>query len=215
VVNVRRMAIAGKFEDPYATRRSLLSRVKNPEDQESWRVFYNTYNKMVHSVAAKAGLNYVECEEVVQETFIALSKKMPGFQYDPKKSFRAWLSHTTGFKIKDQFRRRKRDLFIDPPTNTERRTSTIERIADPASIEVEGIFESEWRERVLELAVERVKKQVTATQFQIFELYVMKKWPARKVATTLRISIGRVYLAKHRVWKLVKREVKALESGSI
>jgi RNA polymerase sigma-70 factor (ECF subfamily) len=166
-------------------------------------------------VAAKAGLNHSECEEAVQETFITLSKKMSDFQYDPTKSFRAWLSHTSEFKIKDQFRRRKRNKAADNQTNREGRTRTIERIPDPASVDVETIFESEWRERVLELAVEKLKKQVTAGQYQIFDLYVVKKWPVRKVATTLGISRGSVYLAKHRLWKLVKREVKSLESAPI
>lgn len=209
------MAISGKFEDPYATRRSLLSRVKNPEDHESWQLFYKTYQKMVFSVASKAGLNDSECEEVVQETFIALAKKMPDFQYDPTKSFRAWLAHTTGFKIKDQFRRRKRNKAVENPATTEGRTRSIERIADPASLDVDDIFATEWRERVLELAVEKLKKQVTAAQFQIFDLYVVKKWPVRKVAATLGISSGSVYLAKHRLSKLVKREAKALEKTAI
>ena len=213
----RGMAIAGKFEDPYATRRSLLNRVKNPEDQESWQVFYDTYSKMVFSVAAKAGLNHVECEEVVQETFIALAKKMPGFEYDPTKSFRSWLSHTTGFKIKDQFRRRKRHnaVAVDNPKTEEGRTRTIERIADPVSLEVEDIFAREWRERVFELAVEKLKKQVTPGHFQIFDLYVVKKWPVRKVAATLGVSSAQVYLAKHRLWKIVQKEVKALDKAAI
>jgi RNA polymerase sigma-70 factor (ECF subfamily) len=189
--------------------------VKNPEDHESWQLFYKTYQKMVFSVASKAGLNDTECEEVVQETFIALAKKMPDFQYDPTKSFRAWLAHTTGFKIKDQFRRRKRNKAVENPATTEGRTRTIERIADPASLDVDDIFATEWRERVLELAMEKLKKQVTAAQFQIFDLYVVKKWPVRKVAETLGISSGRVYLAKHRLWKLVKREAKALEKAAI
>ena len=36
------------------------------------------------------------------------------------------------------------------------------------------------------------------------------KWPVREVAQALGVSIGRVYLAKHRVSALVKREVKRI-----
>src|SRR5688500_501434 len=209
------MALGGKFEDPYATRRSLLSRVKNPEDQDSWKVFYDTYSKLVYSVAAKAGLTHVEREEAVQDTFIALARTMPEFKYDPTKSFKSWLIHTTQFKIADQFRKRKRRQVATHSTTREGRTRTIERIPDPASLNVEGIFESEWRERIFELAVQKLKEQVTASQFQIFDLYVVKKWPVRKVAATLGISSGRVYLAKHRLWRLVQREAKALENAAI
>jgi len=211
------MAFASKLERLYATRRSLLSRVKNPDDQESWQVFYDTYSKLVYSVAAKAGLTHTESEEVVQETFIALVKAMPTFKYDPARgSFKGWLIHTTQFKIGDQFRKRKRRSVVNNgSTAREGRTATIERIPDPKSLDVGSIFEDQWRGRIFELAVEKVKEQVTASQFQIFDLYVIKKWPVRKVATTLGSNSGRVYLAKHRLTRLVKREVKALESAAI
>jgi DNA-directed RNA polymerase specialized sigma24 family protein len=47
-------------------------------------------------------------------------------------------------------------------------------------------------------------------QWQIFDLYVLKEWPVREVAQALGVSIGRVYLAKHRISALVKREVKRI-----
>ena len=62
--------------------------------------------------------------------------------------------------------------------------------------------------------VEKVKQQVTASQYQIFDLYVLKKWSVSKVASTLGISSGRVYLAKHRIAQLVKRELNTLKSES-
>jgi RNA polymerase sigma-70 factor (ECF subfamily) len=207
------MAITGKY-DMYATRRSLLNRVKNPEDHESWQVFFDTYNKLVYSVALKAGLDHSEAEEVVQETFITLARTLE--KYDPALgSFKNWLIKTTDFKIKDQFRKRKRRLNVNPSTRREGRTATIERVPDPKSLDVESIFEEEWREKVFRLAIGKIKEQVTATQFQIFDLYVIKKWPVRKVATTLGIGAGRVYMAKHRLTRLVKREVKALEAEAI
>ena len=203
-----------KYEISDATRRSLLSRVKNPDDQESWNTFFSKYSRLVYSVASKAGLNHTEAEEAVQETFITLMKTMPHFKYDPSKSFKSWLIHTTQFKILDQLRKRKRRHLKSGSTTSEGRTATIERIPDPASLDVESIFEGEWREHIFKVAVERVKQQVTASQYQIFDLYVLKKWPVGKVASTLGISSGRVYLAKHRIAQLVKRELNTLKSES-
>ena len=53
------------------TRRSLISRLRNLDDRESWQDFFDTYWKLIFSVARKAGLSEQEAEEVVQETTFA------------------------------------------------------------------------------------------------------------------------------------------------
>ena len=87
----------------------------------------------------------------------------------------------------------------------------VAEIPDPAGGELEALWEQEWHSNLLETAISRVKPQVREEHFQIFDLYVLKHWPALKVAKTLGVSVGQVYLAKHRVSALVKREVRALE----
>ena len=78
------------------TRQSLLSRLRNMDDQESWKDFFNTYWKLIYGVAMKAGLTETEAQEVVQETVICVAKKIPGFVYDPiSGSFKAWLLKLT------------------------------------------------------------------------------------------------------------------------
>jgi RNA polymerase sigma-70 factor (ECF subfamily) len=47
--------------------------------------------------------------------------------------------------------------------------------------------------------LERVSQQIDERQFQIFDLYVTKDWPAGRVAKMLGVSVARVYLTKHRV----------------
>ena len=64
---------------------------------------------------------------------------------------------------------------------------------------------------MLEAASEKAKRQVDLKQWQIFDLYVLKNWPPREVAKALGVSIARVYLAKHRVSAVVRKEVEKLE----
>jgi RNA polymerase sigma-70 factor (ECF subfamily) len=40
---------------------------------------------------------------------------------------------------------------------------------------------------------------------------VRKEWPAQKVAERLGVNIGQVYLARHRVGAVLRKEIKALE----
>src|SRR5437868_385851 len=65
--------------DSIPTRQSLLARLKDVGDQESWREFFDTYWRLIHATALKAGLTQAEAEEVVQEVMIAAAKKMPEF----------------------------------------------------------------------------------------------------------------------------------------
>ena len=94
-------------DDSIPTRHSLLSRLKHWDDQESWRDFFDTYWKLIYGVAIKSGMSDVEAQEVVQETVIAVAKKIPEFKTDPAfGSFKAWLLHLTRWRIADPGARR-------------------------------------------------------------------------------------------------------------
>jgi RNA polymerase sigma-70 factor (ECF subfamily) len=192
------------------TRRSLLERLKNWDDQESWRAFVDRYWTLIFLTARKAGLNQEEAEDAVQETVISVSKSLPGFRYEEDGSFKSWLLRVTQWRIQDQFR--KRDLAAEhnqPKTRTSTSTTTVERIPDPSQT-LEATWEEEWEANLVTNATERVKLKVDPEQYQMFDLYVIKHWPVSQVAKTLRVRTGSVYLARHRIGKLLKKEIAAL-----
>ena len=49
-------------DDSIPTRQSLLARLKDWNDQEGWRRFFETYWRLIHSTALKAGLTQTEAE---------------------------------------------------------------------------------------------------------------------------------------------------------
>jgi len=206
-----------------ATRGSLLHRLKDCEDQVSWQDFYNTYRDLIHRFALKAGLTEIEAEEVVQETVIAAARKLPEFKYDPAVcSFKTWLLNLTVWRIKDQFRKRGpagRESVAArataPTADDTSRTATIERIADPAGNDLEAVWEGDWQKAVIEAAMERIKEQANLRDCQMFDLYALRGWPAREVARTLGVNVGRVYLAKFRIAPLFKKESKEIEARMI
>ena len=60
----------------------------------------------------------------------------------------------------------------------------------------------------------RVKAQVSPKQYQIFDYYVIRQWEAKKVQDHLNVSMAQVYLAKHRVGAVLKRELARLEENA-
>src|SRR5881394_670117 len=195
-----------------ATRRSLVDRLANWDDQRRWQEFFDTYSKLIYSAARKSGLTDTEAQEVVQETVITVAKKIDKLKYDPAiGSFKGWLLQITRWRIADQFRKREPGNARCAPLSDDRATATIERVPDSRIVDLDALWETEWKENLFEAAITRVKKKVEPKQFQIFDCYVRKEWPAQKVAERLGVNVGQVYLARHRVSALLKKEIRGLE----
>ena len=102
-----------RTEASLQTRWSLIGRLKDMDDQQSWQEFFDAYWKLIYSVALKAGLSDAEAQEVVQETVISVAKKMPEFKADPAAgSFKSWLLTLTRWRIVDQAQIIRSALFL-------------------------------------------------------------------------------------------------------
>ncbi len=67
----------------------------------------------------------------------------------------------------------------------------------------------------MEAAINRVKRQVSIEQYQMFDLFVLKQWPANDVAKTLGVTTGHAYVAQHRIARLILKEVETLEAKGV
>jgi RNA polymerase sigma factor (sigma-70 family) len=205
----------GTADDLIPTRKTLLSRLKNWSDQESWNDFFNTYWRLIYSIALKAGLTKEEAEDVVQETVISVCKSMPQFRYNREAgSFKGWLLKLTRWRIRDQFRRRLPDaVFHEDVSETEIWSESAIEVAEPSGAGLEEVWDQEWERNLLNAALEEVKRQVNPQDFQMFDLNVLQKVPATKVGTLLNVNAGRVHLAKHRISALLRKAMGRLEKS--
>lgn len=203
------------------TRQSLLERLKDLGDSTSWAEFYRTYSALIYSVARRAGLNEHESEEVVQDTIISVAKKMPGFTYDPARdSFKGWLLTVARWRMRDQLQKRpgcgnqdRRAPEVSDEQET--RTATIERMADPAGPDLEAVWDEEWKKNILQAALARIKRQVPPQRYEIYHLHVILGQSVSEVVNALGVTSAQVYLAKHRVGSLLKKEMRKLSVGAV
>jgi RNA polymerase sigma-70 factor (ECF subfamily) len=201
-----------KPEDSLQTRASLLSRLKNWEDAESWQDFANTYERLVYATAVRSGLSDSEAKDVLQEVLVCVAKTIDDFKSDPARgTFKGWLLNLTRWRIADQLRKRPAIPPHAARTRSEDDTPTVERIPDSSVDVLTGIWESEWRQSLLEAAVARLRRRTKPKQFQMFELYGLRNWPGIKVAKELGVRLGQVYLVNHRLRKMLQQEMASLE----
>lgn len=199
------------------TRQSLLSRLRDWNDQDSWRDFFDTYWSLIYATATKAGLSDAEAQDVVQETILGVMKSMPDFKYDAKNgSFKGWLMRLTSWRIVDHIRKRKSGPDGEAITRlAESDQELLEQMLDPESLKLEAIWEEEWERNLLQAALERVKKRVDPKLFQIFDSHVCQNWPVARVVRAYGVNPGKVYLTKLRISRMLKQEIEYLRTKPV
>jgi DNA-directed RNA polymerase specialized sigma24 family protein len=75
------------------TRPSLLLRVRDPKDRESWKLFVELYTQPVMRYCRLRGLQNADVADVAQDVMAQVARAMHTFDYNPERGrFRDWLA---------------------------------------------------------------------------------------------------------------------------
>ena len=190
-----------------STRVTLLHRLnQNPADQLSWAEFVGFYGPVIRGWLVHFGLQEADAQDVTQNVLLRLTAKLPQFKYDPGRSFRGWLKTLTHHAWHD---------FVTEAGYRNRGsgdTAVMNQLQSVAAREdlaarVEATFDKE----VLEIALLRAKERVAPNTWEAFRLAALDGLAPQDVADRLGVRVSQVYLAKHRVQKLVQEEIRAIE----
>jgi RNA polymerase sigma-70 factor (ECF subfamily) len=187
------------------TSVSLLTRLHDLGDESAWRNFFDRYWQLIYNFSRRSGLGDADAQDIVQQVMLNLTTALPKFEQDPKRGrFKTWLLTIVKRRIIDLQRRRGR-MASSP--------MAIELVAGKGESEFEERWDDEWRSHVLNTAMERARARVPARQFLIYDLLARQGASVPEVCRALDINAASVYLAKHRVGKLMTREIESLEAG--
>ncbi len=180
------------------TPPSLLIRLRDADDSHSWRTFFEQYWRLIYSFGRKCGLEPRDCEDVLQDVVLEVFRAMPDFEYDRTKgTFRAYLRTITQRKITDHLRKSARH-----PTHSLDHgagENGAQSLQDPECPAAQQAWERDWHRNLVQVCLDRVRKEVEPRTYQAFQLYVLEEWQAPDVARFLKIRTGSVYTAKSRV----------------
>ena len=192
---------------PGLTRSSLLERLRVGCDHASWEEFFDQYWQMIFHVARRAGLSEADAQDVVQETVVEAVACLPRFERQREGSFRSWLCQITRSRVARHYRK-EYQLHRRVNALTEEHAARPMPGAEP---DLEAIWDEEWQRNLLWAALERVKRQVSPRHYQIFHCHVLQEWDVAEVARQLDVSQSMVYVTKHRVGALLKRELTRMK----
>lgn len=186
------------------TRTSLLHRVRNPEDRESWGEFVALYEPLLISYVRKRGLADHDAQDVVQGIFIALLRKLPSFTLDHSKGrFRTWLWQVAFHAVADWARAKARC----------QRAEERHRIERPNSASTPEEPDEDWivlhHRRILEFAMEQVRGRTADKTWACFEEHLLKGRTGAEVGAKLGLPANTVYVHAARVLSRVRAQCAA------
>lgn len=189
------------------TRWSLVQRLKDRDDHESWLDFFETYSRLIFSFGLKTGLNESEAQDCLQETMIEVSKRIQEFHAERAAgSFKAWILRLCRWKIGDQFKKRRRDqrLFnrsvcIDDESDSDHLLGLIS-----TESEFEALWNKEWSAHQCRILLDKLKARIHPKHYQIYCLLMENQRTPAEIAKSMNINIGQVYVVKHRANRILR-----------
>jgi RNA polymerase sigma-70 factor (ECF subfamily) len=190
------------------TSLSLLERIQlNPDDPQAWSLFIERYQPRIRRWCLACGLQDSDADDVAQDVLLKLFAALRKFRYDPVKSFRAWLKTITQHAWSDFVSARRKD----PGYNAR----SIALVADSAEAQsdLERQIEEAFDRELLEVAMHRIKPRVKASTWDAFRLTAVDGLSGADAAQKLGMPVAHVFVAKHRVQKMLQEEVRILKDG--
>jgi len=187
------------------TNPTLLGRLRRmPSDPEAWRQFVDRYGPRILMWCRHWGLQPADASDVMQAVLLKLLGALQTFEYDPSRSFRAWLKTLTQHAWLDTVRSVRRQS-----TGDEALLRQLDSIA--ARDDLVQQLEQTYERELLELAMQRVQLQVLPKTWEAFQRTVLEGQPPASVAAALQTTLANVYKSRSNVQKRLADEVRYLE----
>lgn len=192
--------------DQYNTRHTLIQRVQDNKDEQSWEEFLAAYQPYILAVIYNMNISADDAEDIAQQVLLKVWKKIGGLDNDPNKRFRSWLSTVTANCVKDFMRKRKQDAARLEKAAQDSTLAYLDAIRLP---EIEEIAERRWGVHIFQLALERVEGLFSGKAIQVF-LLSLEGVSVEEIAGRMGLKENSVYRLKNRVKERLAQEIKVL-----
>ena len=194
------------MSDAPATRLSLLLRMRDARDHEAWHSFVELYAPLVYRFACKRGLQDADAADLTQDVLRSVANAMKNGNYDPARgSFRGWLHTVTRNAVYKFLRGGQRQPIGSGDTQQQVRLEQIE-----APNEQED-WDYEYEKRLFAWACNEVRGEFQENTWQAFWQTAVDSVSVKKVAETLGMSVGSIYVAKSRILTRIKERIEQTE----
>jgi len=190
----------------YVTRPSLLLRVRDRDDQDSWEEFVEIYRPLILRFALSRGVDKDDAPDITQDVLRNLARAMHRFDYDPSKgTFRSWLFTIIRREIIRASKKIQRQGGhageVDPS-----------HIADQLPSKQATIdWETDYQKRLTQWAMGKIKGEFGEKSWQAFSAIAIEGNSPKDTAERLQMTVGSLYVAKSRILKRLIEKIRSVD----
>ncbi|MEW6747118.1 MAG: RNA polymerase sigma factor [Planctomycetota bacterium] len=187
------------------TSTILLQGLSDPANDAAWGEFVGRYFPVIVAFARKLGLDPDDAADSAQETLARFVRDYRAGKYDRERGrLRSWIFAIARSCVADSQR----------SSAARRQWRGESALADfPAEDTLAELWEAQWRAEILRQGIAELR-ETTKTDPQtvrVLELLALEQRPAAEVAAQLEMTVGAVYVAKHRALERLRAIVLRLE----
>ncbi|MCA8992223.1 MAG: sigma-70 family RNA polymerase sigma factor [Planctomycetaceae bacterium] len=193
------------------TSLSLLSRLRQSPESESWDRLVRLYTPLINAWLRKYDVQANDADDLVQEVLLAVSKDLGKFEHAGQPgAFRGWLKAIMVNRLRKFWRFRDRNPQARGESDIDARLALLD---DPAS-QITVLWNREHDQYVLQQLLAIVEPQFESTTWKAFRRVVLDGAKPGDVAQELGISLNAVCLAKSRVTRRLRQESEGIVESS-
>ena len=184
---------------------SLLQRLRRSAQEQqataAWAEFVELYTPLLYSWASRLGLQPSDAADLVQDVFVVLVRKLPEFEHDSRKSFRAWLRTILMNRWRDGERR---------PVAASQQAGDGLLAQLPGPDQAAELEEAEYRAALVRRGLELIQGEFKPMTWKACWENAVNGRPAAEVARELGTSVNAVYVARSRVLRRLRAYLEQL-----
>ena len=187
------------------TSRKLIAAIGSGSGATRWTEFFHKYTPGLRDYATRH-FPSLEADDLIQDTFLVLVKRLKTYQYDPKAKG-AFHNYLTGIL---------RFLAIDRLRDKDRETASRKRLAEDPTVQphADSPFSvDDWKKSAYEIALRRflADPRVQSQTKEIFKRVAIRGEKPETVATDFGLTRNAVDQIKDRTIRRLKVLVAELE----
>jgi RNA polymerase sigma-70 factor (ECF subfamily) len=189
------------------TSFSLLARLREQPDADSWKRLVDLYTPLIHGWLRRHSVPQADADDLTQEVMTVVVRELPNFNHNQQPgAFRAWLRTIAVNRLRALWRSRQNRPV---GTGDSDFLKMLDQLEDPES-GMSRLWDQQHDQHVARRLMELVEPHFEPTTWKAFRRVVMDGMKAAAVAAELNTSVNAVLLAKSRVLSRLRQEMAGL-----